>query len=116
MTIIDIRRTTDMLVSFEESKRKSSRFYEETGQTSEQLNHLSGMLQVRKTLEAIMEDMQEEYELLEQMTGCLEQVCKNCVRYEEEITDFAEETGLVKSTELVLEEVRLPENLFVLLR
>lgn len=115
MTLIDIRRTADMLVSFEESKKKSGRFYEEAGQTSEQLNNLSGMLQVRKTLEAIMEDMQEEYELLEQMIGCLEQVCKNCIRYEEEITDFAEEAGMVKSTEQVFGDFRIPENLFTLL-
>lgn len=116
MTLIDIRRTADMLAAFEESKKKCGRLYGEAGQTSEQLKNLSGMPEVRRTLEAIMEDMLEEAKLLEQMTECLEGVCKTCIRYEEEITDFAEEASLVKATEQELTDVSIPENLFMLLR
>lgn len=116
MTLIDIRRVADILESFQESEKKLGRLYEETGQTSEQLMNLSGMLEIRRTLEAVMEDMQEESELLKQMIGCLEEVCKICIRYEETITDFAEETASVKLSEQVFGDILISENLFELLR
>ncbi len=119
MTLIDIKRTESVLISFQESKKKLGRLYGETSQTSEQLNHLSGMLQIRRTLEAVMEDLQEEWEVLAQMSGCLEGICKTCIRYEEEITDFAEETATIRAVKGTiygeLGDIPIPNLLFELL-
>lgn len=116
MTMIDIKRTTEVLVSFEESKKTCSRLYEEASQSSMQLRNLSGMNQVRRTLEHILEDMQEEYQVLEQMNRCLEGSCRSYSRYEEGITEFAEEKGTDKWNQYIFGTLNIPEHLFRLLR
>lgn len=123
MVLIDIKKAADVRVFFQESEKKFGRLYEETGQTNEQLMNLSGMLQIRRTLEAVMEDMQEEWKLLKQMSGCLEGACKTCIRYEEEIADFAEEkvyfatliAGAAEESLRELGDITVPKRLFELL-
>lgn len=116
MTMIDITRTAEQLAAIEESKKKCGRLYEEAVQNIEQLNNVSGMELVRRTLEHILEDVQEEYQLLEQMSRCLEETCKAYSMYENRIADFAEEASSVNSREQILGVVRIPENLLRLLR
>lgn len=116
MTLVDIRRITELQISFEELTRRCRRLYEESGQTYKQLKNLSGMQQVQRTLEYIMEDVQEECQLLKLMDGCLEQTCRTFAVSEEYITEHAEESkdGNLKNN--ILEAVTIPESIFRLLR
>ena len=116
MTLIDIRRTAGVLQDLEQSKRKSDRLYEGAYQTSEQLKNLSGMQQVRRTLEHILEDMLEEKQVLEQMNRCLEESCRMYSSYENEITEFVEEAHVTKSREQEIGEFVIPENILRILR
>ena len=116
MTLIDIRCTADVQLDFEESKRKSNRLCEEAYQTSNLLKNLSGMQQVRRTLEHILEDMQEEKQILEQMNKCLEESCRVYGSYENEITEYAEESHITSSNEQKIGEIVIPENIFRILR
>lgn len=116
MTLIDIRRTTGILGSLAQAERKYHQFYEEAGQSGRQLGNLSGMHLVRRSLEHIMEDMQEEDQVLNQMIRCLEITCQTFQKYEEEITEYAEESSDQYGTEAVLKPGRIPENIFRLLR
>ncbi|MBO5159764.1 MAG: hypothetical protein J6B94_09305 [Lachnospiraceae bacterium] len=116
MTLIDIRRTTEILVSLAQAERKYHQFYEEAGQNDRQLGNLSGMHLVRRSLEHIMEDMQEGDQVLNQMIRCLEITCQTFEKYEEEITEYAEESGCQYGSETILKAVEIPENIFRLLR
>lgn len=116
MTLVDIGRIVYILEDLEQAEKKSNRLYEETGQTGSKLDNFSGMQQVKRTIEFIMEDMKEECQIIDQMSRCLEEVCIAFSHYEEEITEYAEESGSQSVKEPLLEAVRIPENLFRLLR
>lgn len=76
MTLMDIRQATEVQISLEKITNKCHQLCEESGQTYKQLKNLSGMQQVQRMLEEIMEDMQEEYQLLGKMEGCLVQTAE----------------------------------------
>ena len=116
MTLIDIRNTTQILVSLAQEERKTHQFYEKAGEIERQLENLSGMHLVRRSLEHIMEDMQEEDQVLNQMIRCLETTCQMFNKYEEEIAEYAEESSDQYGKEAVLIQSRIPENIFRLLR
>lgn len=116
MTLIDIRQTADVLLDLEESKQKSNRLCEGAYQTSEQLKKLSGMQQVRRILEHIIEEMLEEKQILEQMNRCLEESCRAYSNCENEIVEFAEEAHTVNSKEQWIVDFAIPEYLFRILR
>lgn len=116
MTLIDITKTANAALRLEQSEDKSQRLYLRTNQIARQLGNLSGMYQVRRTLERIMDEMQEERQVLAQMNQCLECTCKNYYRHEVEITEFAEEKKGQKSEEPKLEVIHFPDGLFNLLR
>lgn len=116
MTLINITKTTNAALRLKQSENKCRRLYSRTNQTARQLGNLSGMYQVRRTLERIMDEMENEYRVLEQMERCLETTCKNYDRHETEITEFAEEKKGQKKNEPELRIVGYPERLFQLLR
>lgn len=116
MNIINIKQTTDILVSFEQLKRRSNRFYEEINQTSQLLERLSGMHQVHRKLEYILEEVQEESYLLDQMNKCLEQTCISYSRCEEGIAELAEEAANGRFRNLVFRISEIPPWVFTLLR
>lgn len=116
MTFINITKTANAAFRLDQAEDRCQRLYLRTGQTARQLGNLSGMYQVRKTLERIMDEMQEERRVLAQMNQCLERTCKNYYQHEMEITEFAEEKKGQKSEEPKLEVIHFPEGLFNLLR
>lgn len=116
MTLLNIRHAVEILIAFNEAKKKSTRLYEEAGQISQQLADFSGMHRVRKTLENIMEDMEEEAVTTNLMVKCLEETCKSCIRYEEYITDHAEEAKAVNLKNYILGTLDIPDVIFTLLR
>lgn len=116
MTLIDIGRTINILVSLAQAEKISNQLYEEAGQIGIQLGNLSGMQQVRRTLEYIMEDMEEEYRVMGQMNRYLEETCRTFQKYEEEIAEYAEEASMQNGREPILKAIRIPDNIFRLLR
>lgn len=116
MTLVDIRKLTEQQRTLEELTARCQRLYVESEQTYRQLKNLSGMYQVRRTLEYVMEDIQEEYQLLKMMGGCLEQTCRIFVASEEYVAEHAEESKVADSTIDVLETIQIPDNIFRLLR
>ena len=115
MTVLDIRRMTEAQVSLERLTRKCHQLCEESGQTYKQLKNLSGMQQVRRTLEYIMEDMKEETQLLAKMEECLEQTTAMFSACENLVAEHAEETR--RNPQLLLfSETIIPSNIFRLLK
>lgn len=116
MTLIDIRRTADLLQSFEEIYHQMEQFYIEVEESNVSLGNLSGMQQVRKKIETILEDIQDEAGLAEKFSDCLEGTCQNFARYENEIIVYAEETERAGSGGQILGRIEIPENILNMLR
>ena len=92
MTLIDIRQVTEVQISLEKLTKKCHQLCEESGQTYIQLKNLSGMQQVQRMLEYIVEDMQEEYQLLGKMEECLIQTAESFRTCETFVAEYVEES------------------------
>lgn len=115
MTLINITRTANAALNLNQLENKCHQLYLQANQSTKQLGDLSGMYQVRKTLERIMDDIEKEYRVLDQMNQCLENICKSYCRHEEEIVEFAEEVKAQRIDEPQIGIVRVPDGLFNLL-
>lgn len=115
MTLIDIRQVTEVQVSLEKLTRKCHQLYEESGQTYKQLKNLSGMQQVQRTLEHVMDDVQEEYQLLKKMEGCLSQTAENFRICETFVAEHVEESKSNPHKWFFAESV-IPDSIFRLLK
>lgn len=116
MTLIDIKKMTDVQMNLEMFVRRQRLSCAKLDQSYVCLENLSGMQQVRRTLEHIMEDIQEEAQLLSQMAKCVEQTCKTFTISEVYIAEHAEESRTASSQYNLFESVTVPEVVFKLLR
>lgn len=116
MTLLDIRQAANSLRSLEESKRKSAQLYGRTEEIRCLLGFVSEMQQVQRNLKYVLEDMQEEYQLMNQFSACLKETCKSYIQYENEITEFTEEILQTRDNQWLFGEITIPEIYFKLLR
>lgn len=116
MTLIDIKKMTEVQLNLEMFVRRQRLSCAKLDQSYVCLENLSGTQQVRRTLEHIMEDIQEEAQLLSQMAKCLEQTCRTFSTSEVYIAEHAEESKTASSKYDLFEAVTVPEAIFRLLR
>lgn len=91
MTLVDIKQTNSVRASIEDKKRRMDNLCREVRDINRQLMWLSGMSEVCRSLDHIIDDMETEQRVLRDMHLCLTHSLNAYVRHEENITDFAEE-------------------------
>ncbi len=111
MSMVNLMKTSEIHEMFEGSAEKLYRLWEDTGQTERLIGNLSGMQNVQRRMEEILEDMQQEYRALKQMEQCLTDMSEIVARYEEIIADHVEETREVISQERKIQKIYIPEEL-----
>lgn len=91
MTLIDIMQAKSVEASLNYDRQRMKFFLAEVQDIERRLGSLSGMSDIRRSIEHIVDDMEMEEQVLESMYRCLEQGIHTYTYHEENITDFAEE-------------------------
>lgn len=118
MTLADLRQVAYIQGSMEENRNKMSGLYQQTGEIYRQLDALSGMTQVRRSLERIMEEVESEKKALDDMQRCLGQSLRVYSGYETNIAEFAEEKaayGKINGDSGNIGVVEIPQRILDLL-
>ena len=115
MTLADIRQICSIIGSTRGYAHKMRQYEREVKDIRRQLMWNTQMAQECRTLDHITDEMNTEECVLESMNNCLECSMYVYERYEERITEFAEEKSKKENREEKLVKFRIPENLFRLL-
>ena len=112
MTLADIRQMYFVMLSIREYRQKVRQYRYEIKDIKRQLIWNTQMASIGRSMEHIIEEMDTEERVLERMHSCLERSLYTYERYEERITEYAEEKAQAGTNKLKLEKFKIPEEIF----
>lgn len=115
MTLADIRQIYFVMLSMREYRQKMRQYRYEVKDIRRQLMYNSSMLSIGRSLEHIIDTMNTEEQVLEGMHTCLERSLYVYEKYEERITEYAEEKAQAGTNKLIIKTIKIPEEIFRLL-
>ena len=115
MTLADIRQIYFVMLSTREYRHKMRQYRNEVKDIRRQLMRNTQMASVGRTLDQIIDSMDTEERVLEVMHTYLECSLYAYERYEERITEYAEEKAQTGTNKLKIDKFKIPEEIFRLL-